>query len=215
MKFCTGCNCSKPLDAFSKCKSAKDGLQFRCKACKKAYKAANRELVNAGAARARERDPEKHREAVRAYRLRNPGKDSATKAAWYKANAERLREKAKTRTANDPTYFARYRMENSERERARKAAWEKANPHKVAAFVAARRAAKKLAIPCWQDPARLTSIYRKAQRLTAELGKPHHVDHIVPLQSKIVCGLHCEANLRVIEGVENVRKGNRHWPDMP
>lgn len=46
-------------------------------------------------------------------------------------------------------------------------------------------------------------------------GIAFEVDHIIPLQSKIVCGLHNEANLSVIPAIENNRKGNRYWPDMP
>lgn len=41
------------------------------------------------------------------------------------------------------------------------------------------------------------------------------VDHIVPLQSEFVCGLHNEFNLRVISQSENSSKKNRYWPDMP
>jgi hypothetical protein len=46
-------------------------------------------------------------------------------------------------------------------------------------------------------------------------GVKWQVDHIVPLISKLVCGLHNEFNLRVITAMENNVKGNRYWPDMP
>jgi hypothetical protein len=42
-----------------------------------------------------------------------------------------------------------------------------------------------------------------------------HVDHIVPLQSEIVCGLHGEANLQLLTETENKVKSNKLWPDMP
>lgn len=38
---------------------------------------------------------------------------------------------------------------------------------------------------------------------------------LVPLHSKVVCGLHCEYNLQILEAKKNIGKGNRHWPDMP
>ena len=41
-----------------------------------------------------------------------------------------------------------------------------------------------------------------------------HVDNIVPLKSAIVCGLHWEGNLQLLTSVENIKKGNRTWPDM-
>lgn len=51
--------------------------------------------------------------------------------------------------------------------------------------------------------------------MTQSTGIDYQVDHIVPLRSPIVSGLHCEANLRVITATENAQKGNMLWPEMP
>ena len=50
--------------------------------------------------------------------------------------------------------------------------------------------------------------YLEAQRLTLETGIEHVVDHIVPLQHKLVCGLHNNANTQVVTAAFNQTKGN-------
>jgi len=64
-------------------------------------------------------------------------------------------------------------------------------------------------MPPWADIAAIRSVYLEAQRLTAITGVRHEVDHILPLKSETVSGLHVETNLRVIPGRENASKGNR------
>jgi hypothetical protein len=56
----------------------------------------------------------------------------------------------------------------------------------------------------------MSRMYLEAWRLTLNTGIVHHVDHIVPLKSPTVCGLHCEANLRVLQKTDNLKKGNKH-----
>lgn len=85
----------------------------------------------------------------------------------------------------------------------------------VNADTAKRHAAKMRAIPAWANKFFIEEIYVLSALRTAMFGFQWHVDHIVPLQSELVCGLHTEANLRVIPWIDNVRKHNRHWPDMP
>lgn len=61
----------------------------------------------------------------------------------------------------------------------------------------------------------IAAFYRLAKIYTKALGEQYSVEHIVPLNSRYVSGLHCPANLTVLLEADNRRKGNRWWPDMP
>ncbi len=50
----------------------------------------------------------------------------------------------------------------------------------------------------------MQEIYDLAALRTKILGFPWEVDHVIPLRSKLVQGLHCEANLRVIPAKLNI-----------
>ena len=75
---------------------------------------------------------------------------------------------------------------------------------------AKRRASKLNATPSWLTIEHINQIkmfYKIAQDLRWE--DEMHVDHIIPLQGKEVCGMHVPWNLQVIEGRKNCSKGNR------
>ncbi len=64
------------------------------------------------------------------------------------------------------------------------------------------KAAKLKATPNWANLIAIKEIYRTCP-------EGYHVDHIVPLQNDLVCGLHCEFNLQHLPASENLAKNNK------
>lgn len=125
---------------------------------------------------------------------KNPG----AYANWIAENRERKRKG-----------FSQWRLINKDRCAKNFARWAKENPGRLAAKSMKRHAAKLKATVPWANHAAIRGIYREAAALTRATGEPHHVDHIVPLQGKNVCGLHCEQNLQILTRFQNISKHNR------
>jgi hypothetical protein len=186
-KFCYKCKENKPLDAFGKNKSKKDGLSTECKPCKrtqdKQYYAKNSDSVKA---------------VVAEYKTKNPEKVAQVKKNWYLENKQKFRVAAKKwKAANKEKHYKslkKYRINN---------------PGKRNFLTAKYRAIKLEATPPWFEKEQIRVVYKKAK----EWG--FAVDHIVPLKGETVCGLHCWANLQLLDPSLNSSKSNKYWPDMP
>jgi len=188
-KACSKCKEVKLLSGFSKSKSLRDGYQSKCKACAKEYYAANSEKI---------------KDYKVEYYAANPEKRKEKDAKYQRANPEKIKE-----------YSAEYRAANPEKERVRCAEWAKANPEKCRAKESNRRAAKLEAIPSWlteEDWQTMDAIGKEADRLTRETGIKYEVDHIHPLQGKLICGLQCPTNLQILTKSQNCSKGNKFTP---
>ena len=71
------------------------------------------------------------------------------------------------------------------------------------AAAAKRRATKLQATPKWADLEAIKEIYKNCP-------EGFHVDHVIPLQGELVCGLHVHKNLKPIPAAENLAKSNKY-----
>lgn len=128
----------------------------------------------------------------KAYVEANKDAIKAYQTAYHEANADVAREKRKERYDADPSTYIE--------------------------MAKVRRIAQQTAQVGWN--AELDSlVFAEAKdlrnRRDAMTGCKWEIDHIVPIKSKIVCGLHAYTNIAVIPRKHNKAKSNRIWPNMP
>ena len=216
-KTCKGCLEIKPLSLFNKHKNMADGHLNYCKVChyekNKANRLANPDSRKAEYARLRDRKGFMTREEYNAKRKENPKSRQEINKDYFLKNKNKML-----------AYAKQYAKENKERIAARKAAtiverrevkrlWRKNNLALVLADCAKRRASKLQRTPAWLtefDHLKMKCYYQVAAMRTRESGEVWHVDHIIPLQGKNVCGLHVPSNLQIIPAIENMRKNNHY-----
>ena len=161
-----------------------------------------RACENAKRARKRQRDPDAVRAKDRDRHANCRADRNAQSRASQARHSEKRRQEHQDRYRNDPACKARHMAQARQ--------WAKDNPGRRNEIIAARRAHIKRATPLWltaEDREQIREIYRKARSYGPGV---MHVDHIIPLRGKLICGLHVPGNLQIIPRLENVRKGNRH-----
>ena len=134
---------------------------------------------------------------------------------WCAENKDRKNKNSREWKANNKDKVSGYNekyMEKPKSKELRRLAhlrryWE--NPDKYRAKACAHDSRVRKSRPIWQSIKQINKFYRLAKSLNLE------VDHIVPINSELVCGLHCVDNFQLLTRSENARKGNRLWPDMP
>ena len=193
-KTCTKCNTTKTLDSFNKQKASSDGHRSYCRSCQselsKEYRL--KKLQDKGWV---ETEKQRHREAKAKLRQ---DEDYRNK----QAEKEKLR---RLKLKQDSDWV------ESERKRSINKYYNDKAPY--VANAAKRRSTKLQATPNWltdYDWEIIKWVYHCAKVAEKQYNEPYHVDHIVPLQGKNVCGLHVPWNLQVLTAKENLTKGNRY-----
>lgn len=225
MKLCKQCQNIRPLSEFYTTK--KGGFNSYCKPCAKT-KAMERQ---------RQRkllDPsivQKQAEYYKTYYEKNKEKKIKKSTEWGRNNPDKLRasrlrsnELRKTnsllrkiiRDIQRPELHKetrrKYYEANKEKFKAWTLGWMRKNKAVVNARTMEYHIKKVSSTPNWLNDSMRNDIrrcYAEACELTKTTGVKHHVDHIIPIRGKNVCGLHVPWNLRVITAAENVRKSNK------
>lgn len=151
-----------------------------------AYRAANKKRQDA---EYRERNKDKIKERTDKWLAENKERDKENKRRWYKEHKVEVIQKVMEWQENNSEKLAMSRYINCGK----------------------RRATKVQATPAWANKFFISEIYDLAKRRNKlnTGGVKWHVDHIIPLKSPLVCGLHVEHNLQVIPAIENQSKSNK------
>jgi len=183
MKKCKICNLNKEITLFAKCRSAKDGLQIKCKDCdntskKERYK--------------KNRESEKIR-CLNYYHI-NRSKILPKKRQFYVENCEQEKARCAKQREKNPNYILN---------------WKKQNKEKCLIYnrnsESKRRAILNKAMPLWLNKEQLKQIYH----IYKNCPQGYEVDHVIPLRNRVVTGLHVPWNLQYLTKSENKKKKNK------
>ena len=182
---------------------------------KREYYERNSDLVKKRAKENREQNLEKYKETKRKYYQKNKKRINAKVSKWKKQNRKRTLEME-----------ANYRKKHREEIRERHRKFVNDNPEKVKIYakkyrqtdkakaircdIASRRRALLMnAQPEWVNKDDIKEVYIMAKDIQWLSEEKMEVDHIIPLNSDKVCGLHVPWNLQIITKTKNIKKSNK------
>ncbi len=131
---------------------------------------------------------------TRQYEWREHNRDKTRSAVrrYNEKHKDRVLAKCALYRATSPQYKITTKNNNDKRT---KSGYKKA-------WTATHRANKIKATPKWANLEKIKHIYKGCP-------KGWHVDHVIPLRGRNVCGLHVETNLQYLPAHDNMSKSNK------
>jgi len=167
------------------------------------------------------KDPEVKRQKGKEYYQNHRDAIISKNSKYFEEHKDHLKEYKKKRYANFSVeekellnLKARISYhKNKDKRLLNKKEYRVNNKHIAVANSAKRRASKLKRTPIWLsdfDKLKIKCIYSIASMLTRVNNELWVVDHIIPLQGKLVSGLHTPNNLQVIHARKNESKFNKY-----
>lgn len=180
-KVCTICKEEKLISDFNRNKRNKDGYATECRECMKEY--------------------------LRVYRKKNQEVLLEKSRQFKETHRERINQINRNRYHEEKKFDTDFMKKKREANQK----YKRKNKGKINADTA-KRYTIRLQRSCLcteNDYKKIDDIYKKASYLTETTGIIHHVDHIIPLQGKLVSGLHIPSNLQILTANKNCTKHNK------
>lgn len=179
LKTCTKCKVEKSITEFSKAKYTKDGLQYKCKACAKLYRQANKEQIAATIKQWRADNPEYHTKQYKQYYQANKAYLAEYQRQFRQDNPKRIAEQHKQYRQDNADYLAKCQRQYRQTPQGKAAG--KANTQ--------NRRAQKRNSGGKHTGAEILNLFELQSGVCpyckaklSKLGKnKYHVDHIMPL----------------------------------
>lgn len=134
------------------------------------------------------------------------------KRDYYLLNKNKYAKKYQDNAESFKAYSNSWRSQNKQHLSDYFKNYRKARKDRVAFWNKTYQCRKTKATPSWLTKKHLEEIayyYTLSSEAFILTGEKYHVDHIVPLKGKNICGLHVPWNLQVIPKSDNLRKGNK------
>ena len=219
VKKCSKCGLEKLIDRFGLSRGKR---KAECKECfaeyHRAYYEKNRDKVLERTTRYKLENPDKVKGMMADWYRRNKDhalrriaeyrkspdvqeREKARQKAYYEARKEQIQADRKAKLLGDSERLERYREYQKEH--------YLNNKHLYIARGAKRRSKVEQATPAWANLDAIKAMYLLAQELERLTGQKYHVDHVLPLHGKNVCGFHVAENLQVMPAKANLSKSNK------
>jgi hypothetical protein len=166
---------------------------------------ANKEQILAGCKKYQEEHKEELKVKDKIRRVKNKEKIKIKSKERREKNKEKLKLKAKKyyeeHKAAVLAYRKKWAQKNADRVRKSKKQWIVNNPDKVQASKIKKQTNRNLRVVAWTDWPEVNKFIRSRPKGMA-------IDHYIPLQGKLVAGLHVSWNLQYLTPLENAKKFN-------